>query len=306
MNFANRAAVAVVIPVHNSRDLLKASLALLRDQSLADAIVVVVDDGSTDGTSELLARLADVVTIHGSGDLWWSGAVDLGAKVAIERGAEVVVLWNDDNLAAAPDCLTKLVDWVRNTGGCASPVVLDGGSAGSRVILQAGGAVDWRAGVIRRHRHGQVYEPSVKVDTRPWLPGNVLAFSAGLFIQLGGFDIFAFPQYRGDTDFTLRATNAGAHCDVLYSCWAANDGSRTGMGFSARVTPRLFVHGLVSRKSNYHVPSTMRFYWRHSPRRYVVTSLAVFYAKYVYASIKTWLRSTAAQPADDADRVRTQ
>jgi GT2 family glycosyltransferase len=288
MIFTERAPVAVVIPVHDSRDRLEQSLVLLRGLSLPEATVVVVDDGSTDGTAEFLDQVADVVTIRGSGNLWWSGAVDVGSRLAIDRGAEVIALWNDDNLAASCDCLTKLVARVRETGGCASPVVLEEHADGSRVIMQAGGAVDWRRGVIRRHAHGNSYRPSELADTRPWLPGNVLVFGADLFQRLGGFDAAAFPQYRGDADFTLRATYAGAPCDVLYSCWALNDRSRTGMGFQSRVSPRLFVRGLVALGSNYHLPSTLRFYWRHCPRRYVVMSVALFYLKYIYASLKTW------------------
>jgi hypothetical protein len=170
------------------------------------------------------------------------------------------------------------------------------------MIGQAGGALAWRSGRIMLREAGQMYEPSPRVETCPWLSGNALALDAELFECLEGFDTRRFPQYRGDTDFTLRATQRGAPCDVLYSCWVVNDTSRTGMGFRSRVSPRLFVHGLVSVKSNYHLPSTLRFYARHCPRRYLVWSVAVFYLKYCYATLKTWRRVTETGPSPSPAR----
>jgi GT2 family glycosyltransferase len=180
------------------------------------------------------------------------------------------------------------VGHVRRTHGCASPVVLESRPDGSQAIRHAGGDIDWRAGGTRLRAHGKPHRPSDVVETCQWLPGNVLAFETDLFLRLDGFDPRRFPQNRGDADFTLRATNLGRPCDVLHSSWVVNDRARTGMHFDSRVSPRLFVRGLVSLKSNYHLASTLRFYVRHCPWQYVPWSIAVFYLKYLYATIKTW------------------
>jgi glycosyltransferase involved in cell wall biosynthesis len=49
--------IAVVIPTYNRRDLLAQTLRTVFDQSLPPAEVIVVDDGSDDGTAELLADM---------------------------------------------------------------------------------------------------------------------------------------------------------------------------------------------------------------------------------------------------------
>lgn len=288
MKFDTRSPVAIVIPVHNSLPMLQRTLVLLNGLESTSAHVIIVDDGSTDGTAAFLRGRTDLTTLTGSGSLWWTGAVDIGSRYAISAGAEAVVLWNDDNIASSTLCIDHLVKHVHKSGGCASPVVLQESPDGSRTVAAAGGDVDWTAGGVRLSSVGQSYEPSNTVVHCPWLPGNALAFSATLFEQLGGFDARRFPQYRGDADFTLRATAAGASCATIYSCWIVNDRARTGMNFQERVSPSAFINGLRSRKSNYHVPSTLRFYLRHCPKRYLPVTVPIFYAKYVYASLKTW------------------
>jgi glycosyltransferase involved in cell wall biosynthesis len=289
MNFVAQASVAIVIPVHNAIDHLPRTLDVLKTMDWSQAMVIVVDDGSNDGTAEFLETRPELVVVQGRGDLWWSGAVDAGCRAAIERGAEILVLWNDDDVAASANCIGDLVWFVRNKGGCAAPVILEQLGEGKLSVFSAGGAVDWLAGGLQLRESGTVYDP-LRAELRcDWLSGNSLAFAADLFIELGGFDVRRFPQYRGDSDFTMRASKRGLPCTALFSCWVVNDLRRTGMNFWQRVGLRQFADGLVSLKSSYHVGSTVRFYVRHCPRRYIALSLAMFYAKYVYATLKTWL-----------------
>lgn len=51
--------LSVLVPAHNVRSWIGETIRSLRDQELSDLEVIVVDDHSTDGTRELLDRLAD-------------------------------------------------------------------------------------------------------------------------------------------------------------------------------------------------------------------------------------------------------
>ena len=76
-------AVSVIIPAHNEARALPATLRGVREQS-PDAEVIVVDDGSTDGTGDLAAEAGVRVVrhTHRSGN---GAAVKSGARVALGR-----------------------------------------------------------------------------------------------------------------------------------------------------------------------------------------------------------------------------
>lgn len=286
MEFVPSAPVAVVIPVHNGMAHLPQTLDLLAGMQWDEAMVVVIDDGSTDGTGAYLESRPDVTVIPGSGDLWWTGAVEIGCSAAIRSGAEIIVLWNEDNLAASPELIARLVAVVREEGGCAAPVTVED-DAGELRVVTAGGDVDWLGGGLRLRQPGAPFRAEDEIDHCQWLGGTSLTFPARLFEAVRGFDARRFPQYRGDADFSLRAFRAGFPCSVLRDSYVVTDMNRTGLDFRRRVGLRQAIRGLVSLRSNYHVPSTIRFYWVHCPRRLFVPALANFYLRYCYAVAKT-------------------
>jgi GT2 family glycosyltransferase len=290
VKFLPAARAAIVVPVHNRITYTTRLLSQLAVQDFPEALVIVVDDGSTDGTAgQLATEFPDVVVLPGDGHLWWSGAVNVGCRYAIERGAETLILFNNDNSRVSLNCVSELVRCVAEFGGCAASVAIEEGSPPR--IRAAGGNLKWPTRGILLRDAGEVYRERPLVAECHWLPGMALAFPADVFTRLDGFDEHEFPQYRGDTDFTLRARALGRPCVVSYACWVANDPRQSGMNFYSRVSLKAFVNGLFSLKSNYQLRSTISFARRYCPPRFIPIHLALFYLRYVYATLKTWLPS---------------
>src|ERR1700722_18057899 len=89
--------VAAVVPHWNRRDLLETLLRNLREQTVAFNEVIVVDNGSTDGSAEFAERAGARVLRLGQ---------NRGFAAAVNRGIEatgadwVAVINNDVTLAA--------------------------------------------------------------------------------------------------------------------------------------------------------------------------------------------------------------
>jgi GT2 family glycosyltransferase len=288
VTFLETATTAVVIPVHGGISLTTRCLDSLRECDPLPLTVVVVDDGSPDKTASHLATYyPDVQVVRGDGNLWWSGAINVGCAYAMERGARTLILLNNDDVVLSRNLLTELVRLVEERGGCVGATALVETTAGQMEILAAGGALDWRRGGTKLRHSGSPFRESGLVSDCEWLPGMAMAFGAETFRALSGIHARAFPQSRADADFTLRARRLGYPCSVSTACWVINDRTQTPFGFDRRLSVADFFRGLVLRNSNYQLRTTLLFFLRHCPARWLVPSLASFYARYLYAWLKT-------------------
>ena len=94
-----RIRVEIVAPVHNRKDItLKClkSLSRLNTTGL-DVHVVIVDDGSSDGTSEAIAaQFPEVEVVQGDGNLWYTEGTNVGVRAGLKHDPAFVLMINDD------------------------------------------------------------------------------------------------------------------------------------------------------------------------------------------------------------------
>jgi GT2 family glycosyltransferase len=85
---------SIVIPTYNRISLLQRTLASVRRQSCADFEIIIVDDGSTDGTRESLASNGEFLRVIKQPNRGPGAARNVGAREA--RGEYVAFLDSDD------------------------------------------------------------------------------------------------------------------------------------------------------------------------------------------------------------------
>jgi glycosyltransferase involved in cell wall biosynthesis len=98
--------VSVCIPTYNREHLLKETLDSVFAQTYKNFEVVIVDDGSTDGTKEMLEKNGYNVRYH-----WQANSGDAAARnklIELANGKYISFLDSDDLLY--PDALEKMVD----------------------------------------------------------------------------------------------------------------------------------------------------------------------------------------------------
>lgn len=99
--------VSVICPVYNGGVYLRPMLDSIVNQTLEDIEIILVDDGSTDGSREVCEEYAakdsriTVVPSKRKGEKW---AVDTGRELA--RGEYIIIVDDDDEMM--PDALEKL------------------------------------------------------------------------------------------------------------------------------------------------------------------------------------------------------
>lgn len=99
--------IAVVVPNWNGKDLIGPCLRSLLDQT-ARPHMIVVDNGSVDGSVEYIAKkFPTVEVIRLETNTGFAGGVNRGLEKALEDGFELIALFNNDAVAE-PDWLKRL------------------------------------------------------------------------------------------------------------------------------------------------------------------------------------------------------
>lgn len=191
----------LVVTFNRAGSLARALLSLLRQETRQafDYEILVVDDGSTDETPEVVAALAGKagpVTLRyvRQENRGMSAARNLGLRLA--RGEWVAFC--DDDEVAAPAWLWELRQAARQSG---SPCV------GGRVILAVPPAVLAALGPRARRLLGESPAPLRQPPSPDDLTGGNVMFRRALAESLGGFPEFL--RRDQDTDFFWRLCRAG-------------------------------------------------------------------------------------------------
>lgn len=199
----------VVMPVHNRREVTLSGLAHLRQSGVMEwATIVVVDDGSSDGTAAAVQEeFQEVCLLKGDGSLYWTGGIVMGMRYALDRGAQCVVWLNDDSHPLA-GAMERVVNFAMRHDCVAAGL---GRFVGSDSVLPFFALRRGRFGLQHVLIPADATEP-VSVDA---CRGNLVALPRVVIDRIGYPDASRLPQYGGDTDYTLRAREAGIDCFVL-------------------------------------------------------------------------------------------
>lgn len=201
--------VEIVLPVHNRREITLQclrSLARIERTNLKVGIVVV-DDGSTDGTSRAIAAQFPLVEIiSGDGNLWFTGGANRGFESALSKQPDYVLLLNDDTVFDS-NFLKYLVECAEANPRSAIGGLLLLWDTPHKVFQIAPQFEVWYGGW--RHLSQQTVWTMPKhpfeVD---FIAGNCILFPATTFAENGLMDAKRFPHYA-DAEYTPRIKRNG-------------------------------------------------------------------------------------------------
>jgi GT2 family glycosyltransferase len=197
----------IVIPVFNRKKFTQDCLLSLRKQSNQNFKVIVVDDGSTDGTGQMLAEdFPEVIVLTGDGNLFWTAATNLGVKYALAHGATHIMTLNNDTLAT-PDFIEKMYVWAtQRPDALLGALALD---SASHKPVYGGETINWLQNAFEPLLNKLPQEKQKGLHRVTHFPGRGLWIPSKVFETIGLFDEKKFPHYYADYDFTHTAVRAG-------------------------------------------------------------------------------------------------
>jgi len=216
--------VAIVIPNWNGRKYLEHCLRSVFAQQFRDFSVILVDNGSTDGSVDLARTCFPQVHIIENHENRGFAAANNQAILA--SASEFVATLNNDT-EVAPGWLGVLVQAIEadsQVGMCASKMLL----AYERDVIEAAGIAVDRAGVAWNRDAGTVNGPGATAPIPVFGPSAGAAlYRRAMLDDVGLFDEDFF-AYLEDVDLAWRAQWAGWRCAYVPQAVVYHVHSATG------------------------------------------------------------------------------
>ena len=224
--------VSVIVVNWNRRELLRACLESLLKQTEPEFEIIVVDNGSGDGSVEMVEReFRQVRLIQNRENRGFCAANNQGIAAS---NAEFVALLNND-AEAEPGWLAALRNSIETRPDC--------GMAASKIVVWENPAVIDKAGHLiyldgqnRGRGSGELDRGQYDhLEEALWPDGCAAMYRREMLTQIGGFDEDLF-AYGDDAELGLRARIAGWCCMYVPSAVVRHHrGATLGLGSARRL-----------------------------------------------------------------------
>jgi GT2 family glycosyltransferase len=202
--------VSIILVNYNSHDFTIDCLKSLQHLTYPNVTWLVIDNGSKPGSVEAIRQaFPQVPLIETGANLGFTGGNNVGIRYALERGADYIMLLNNDT-TVAPDMLDRLVEIMESDPGI--------GAAGPMMYYydhpdtfwSVAGAIDWKTGTTRmiglnepdRGQFGTAPQPA------DFISGCALLARRAVWETVGLLDDDFFMYYE-ETEWCVRTQRAG-------------------------------------------------------------------------------------------------
>jgi GT2 family glycosyltransferase len=226
--------IFVIIPVHNRKKYTRNCLLSLRAQTIQDFTVVVVDDGSSDGTGEMIQEeFPEVVLLRGDGNLWWTGAINLGVEYALAQAGQddYILTLNNDTVVRRNYIQTLLNSASKYPRSLIRSISVS--DEDESVVVDAGVRINWLTAKYTNLADGRGYNDILRegslIQKTDVLPGRGTLIPIKVFQKIGLYDFKRLPHYGADYEFSRRANMNGYELLINYEAVVISDVKMTGL-----------------------------------------------------------------------------
>lgn len=193
--------IYILLPVHNRKEITRGFVECLKAQTYSNYQLVLIDDGSSDGTAEMVKEYIPSTTVlRGAGDWWWAGSLQQGIDWlhSLKVDDDDTVLFINDDVSIKKDFLEH---GVRLLAGSKNSLLQ------ARIYCNKSNELVGSGKVF----DGETlhFRPAQEDEEINCLTTN------GLFVRwvdlkrIGNFHPILLPHYLSDFEFTIRAYSRG-------------------------------------------------------------------------------------------------
>lgn len=291
--------VSFIITTFNRKELLEVLLNSLYSQNFNREVyecqIIVVVDGSTDGTLEMLqTKFSSVKIVMGNGNWWYTKSINEGLKLAVLNKSEINILLNDDVNLADNYFSILMNDWLSIGDSFCILNSLSVMKSDINVITYAGARLESR--LLLRCNH--LIKPFSYRD-RSELSGIFeidITYGRGLLVPTKTLEILnffdeKFVQYGSDDDFGLRAKRIGIKSYITWNTNVFENINTTSSSATFSKSSILtFIRGYFSKYSINSIHKAWYFYMRHGLKPllplYILLHIVITMRKKVFLHFK--------------------
>jgi hypothetical protein len=196
----------------NGKRYLKNCLDAVIASSYKNLKIIVVDNGSTDGSGEFVkANYKQITLIKNRSNMGWTGGNNKGIKYALKNGADVIFILNNDT-EIEKRCIEELLAVLESRE--------DIGVVGPKIYLSVNGKktkrISFVGGKFTPNRYFGIHKHNNKIDTGKYnkvketdfITGAAIMVKSNVFKKVGLFDDKYFIYYD-EADFCVRTRENG-------------------------------------------------------------------------------------------------
>lgn len=258
----------VVTAVHNRYSITEKFVKQLVAQTEKNIRLLLVDDGCTDGTAQMVKSIIpESIILQGDGNLWWGGALHKAYKWLMKnaKSDDNIIIMNDDTFFDKNFLKNGLTLLKENIDD-----LITGYGVNVTTSKQADGAIlfnskNGRLELLLGNAEGNC------TSTR------ALMMSFKSMRKIGGFHPILLPHYASDYEYTIRAARKGFKIKAFESFCYSFDDATTGNHDPKKAT----LKQIFSKRSVFNPIYRLSFILLITPVKHLPSHLATLIKRYI-------------------------